>query len=298
MAKRKNKTSGKKYNKVGNNSNKKTRNNKKKNVITSATKKELKEADLVKKPTKKKSIKKELNVESVPIKKKTLKQNETIKDKKERNRKKYENKQKRIQDTKKIKEKKKIDILDETNGKEKKKLKEEKLVKKTKNIETEYKKKEKERKEKRKFNRKSINLTQTIANIKDKGVNKINTVKEKVNDKNIPLGKSEVEKKNRFKRFVKEAIVYAVILTIIDILCVLFIDYFNFLRLFDVKALNIVVTIVVALIFNFFIAFMIDHFATTIWLSRKRKKKVDDVNGDNRINEGEYKEDIRNKEGE
>ena len=85
-------------------------------------------------------------------------------------------------------------------------------------------------------------------------------------------------------------------MTIINVICILTLDYFNFLRLFDAKWLNIIVTVVISFIFNFFVAFMIDYFITEIWLKRRCKKEDGVQNGDNRINEKEYQEDITNKE--
>lgn len=273
---------------------KKSSNTKKKLIVPDQVKKEeIKETELVKKATKKKTSKETLVSSNTVDTKKEL----DIK-KKERNRKKYENQQKKYQESQKPKTKKKIIVPDQVVDNQKEDIKEEPLLKKVKvkELKTSKKEKEKERKEKRKFNRKSIHLTQTFVNIKDKSVNKINYVKEKTNDKHIPIGKSKEEKKRRFKRLVKEAIVYAIILTFINIICVLIFDYFNFLRLFDVKVLNVIVTIVVSLIFNFFIAFMIDYFTTEIWLKKKRKKEDGVLDGNSGVNKGEYQENIKDKE--
>ena len=291
---RKNNNAVRKNNKT--NSLNKKHNTKKKTIIPNEINQEINEVELVKKPAKKNNDKSIFSTGEVILEKKELTQDEIIAKKKERNRRKYQNKQKKYHDNKKNTLKKKIIIPDEDNTKsEKTQSTEEELVKKPVVETNENVVKEKERKEKRKLNRKSVHLTQTLANIKDKSVSKINLVKEKTNDQNIPVGKTQEEKSKRFKRIIKEAIFYAIILTIINIICILVFDYFNFLRLFDIKALNIVITIILSLIFNFFIAFMIDYFITNIWLRKKRKKKVDDLNGDNRINEGEYQEDIPDK---
>ena len=274
---------------------------KKLEVVDEVKKEEVKQTEIIKKNTKKDTItrkntkivvKKPIEVKKEELNKenKVLTPEEIIKERKERNRKKYQNQQKKYQDNKKNKEKKKIVVEEEIDDKLKKSdtVKEEDLVKKVKQKESKEKEKVKARKEKRKTNRKSINFTQTI----------INNVKEKTTDKNIPVGNTRDEKARRSKRFIKEAIIYTIILTIIDIVCILIFDYFNFLRLFDVKALNVVVTILIALMFNFFVAFMVDYFVTGVWLQKKRKKKVGEQDGDNRTIEEEHKEDIRNKEGE
>ena len=317
MANTKKKSDSRNSNNKKNNSinlNKKTNNTKKKLEVPEEVKKKLKETELVKNPTKKKNISETNNI---PVEKKILTPEEIAKERKERNRKKYEKGQRKYQDTKKIKpikkteiheeekkieisskikeEKKKIEIPDEVKSKKKKKVKEEELVKK---IEVEIKPtskekiKEQERKEKRKFNQ---GFTQTLNTLKEFSTTQIDIFKEKTSDKNIPIGKTEEDNKKRFSRVIKESIIYAVLLTIFDVICILVIDYFDFLRLFDVKALNIIITIIISLIFNFFVAFMVDHFATKIWLNKKHKKKDDDINGDNRVNQREYKENIRDK---
>ena len=175
---------------------------------------------------------------------------------------------------------------------------EEELVKKEQpEIKTEEQRIQEERKEKRKTNRKTPGFTQTFTNIKDLSVTKINKVRDKTNDKYIPLGRTNEDINKRSKRIINEAIVYAILLTIVNIVVILAFDYFEFLRLFDVKALNIVVTILISLIFNFFVAFMVDYFVTNIWLVKRRNKKDGESNGNNRTNKGKYKENIRNKEG-
>ncbi len=290
------KTSTAKKSSVGTTVPKKPRPGKKKLELVDEVKKEVKETELIKKPTKKKNtgtqVKKELTPEEV------------VAQRKERNRKKYQNQQKKYQDTKKTKEKKVIEVEDKVEEKpiEKPKeidiVKEEDLVKKTDEIPSYEKIQDKERKEKRKTNHKSIQFTQTITTIKEKSVTTIYNVKEKVTDNNIPVGKTIEDKTKRSKRIIKESIFYAIILTIINSICITFINDLNFLRLFDVKWINVFVTIMLSLIFNFFVAFMIDYFITEIWLKKKRKKGVGDPDGNNRTIEGEYKEDIQNKEGE
>ncbi len=227
---------------------------------------------------------------------------EIIAKRKERNRKKYEKGQKKYRDNQ---EKKKIVVEDKVEEQEIKEevkvevpLNEEDLLRKTIPVPIIDKKKEEEqkRKEKRKTNRKTSGFTQTLTNIKDLSVSKINDVREKTTDKTIPLGKTIAEQNKRSRRLIKEAIVYAIILTIIDVLCILIFDYFNFLRLFDVKWLNIVVTIILALIFNFFVAFMIDYFVTNVWVTKKRKKDGEQ-NGNSGVNRKERRKNIKNKEG-
>ena len=269
-------------------------------------------------------IEKEKIVEEVTKEEKinNITSEEVVAKRKERNRKKYEKGQKKYRENQ---EKKKIVVddgikedlakkeeivsksdvpqIERTIKKEKpeetNEIEVEELVKKTKSPEIERtlkKEKKEERKEKRKTNVKTSGFTQTISNIKEVSVNKINDVIEKTNDNSIPLGKTFDEKSKRSKRLIKEAIFYAILLTIINVLCITIFDYFNFLRLFDVKALNIILTIVISLIFNFFVAFMVDYFVTTAWASNRRKKKDGEPDGDSRPFKGKNKKNIKNKE--
>ena len=292
---------------------------KKKLVAEDALKKEIEatgEIELVEKTVNRKKTVSEAT-DKIPVKKlssekstkKELSKDEIVEQRKERNRKKYQNQQKKYQEVSKTRVKKKVVVEDEVDEKAKKitlitqeethKVDitvAEDLIKKEDIPVSEEKKEKEERKETRKTNRKSDSFTKTLSNIKTKSVDKIHVVKEKTTDRNIPLGKSKEENKTRYKRFIKEAIVYAIILSIIDIGCIYFFDYFNFLRLFDVKYLNIIVTVVILLIFNFFITFMIDYFVTKVWLRSKRKEKDGEQNGDSGVNEEEYRKDIKDKE--
>ncbi len=286
---------------------------KKKLEIEDEVKKEVaQETEIVKKPVEKKNTTPKVNKpqenKTGPVKKANtvkLTTEELAALRKERNRKKYQNQQKKYQENKKQKPKKEVVVEDKIDDKINDKLKnsktvnEEDLVKKVKEKEKETKVEEKKkvRKEKRKTNRKAIHLTQTLTTIKEKSVTKINDVKDRANDKHIPVGKTRNDKKRRSKRLIKEAILYSIILTIINISCIVIFDYFNFLRLFDIKALNIVTTIVISLIFNFFVAFMVDYFVTFVWLKKKRKKKVGEQDGNNGVNKEEHREDIQDKEG-
>ena len=250
----------------------------------------------------------------IPVKKindkKSLSKEEIIAQRKERNRKKYQSQQRKYQEskgkTKRIPviereivnvptEEVKEETINIVEPEETKIVQEDivaidesDLIKKDIPEELPDNEKIEERKEKRKTNRKSDQFTKTLSNIKTKSVDTINVVKEKTTDRNIPIGKSKEEKKKRSKRFIKEAVIYSIILTIINVLCIVIFDYFNFLRLFDVKYLNVIVTIVISLIFNFFIAFMVDYFVTEVWLKGKRKEKDGEQNGDSRVNEEEY----------
>lgn len=231
--------------------------------------------------------------------KKEVKKNVTEDDiarRKERNRRKYQNQQKKYSESNKIKTKKKMVVEKPIIKENKKENNEETLVKKKDKVSFTPKKKELREKEARREKRKTNAIAKTIVNIKAISTDTINSVKEKTDDRKIPVGKTKDEKKQRFKRFVKEAIIYAVIITIINVLLAFILDDVNFLRLFDIKIVNIIATIIISLLFNFFIAFAIDYLVTTIWLKIKRKKSGED-NGNSRVIEEKYSKDITNKEG-
>ncbi len=294
--------------KTGTNSN----NNKPANKNTTkktTTKKTTNKKPTQKKQTPKKVVNKEVEIkdvesqvkieEQVKVEEPQIKESnvltpeQIIAQRKERNRRKYEKGQKKYREQK---EKKRI-VLDDV-VEEKVELpkvedttnieldedvvpKETDLIKKITFDKDEKKLEEQERKEKRKTNVKTSGFTQTLTNIKELSVSKINDVREMTNDNTIPLGRTYDDQTKRSKRLIKEAIVYAIILTIINVLCIVIFDYFNFLRLFDVKWLNVVITILISLIFNFFVAFMVDYFITNVWLVKRRKKKDGEPNGDN-----------------
>ena len=179
---------------------------------------------------------------------------------------------------------------------EEKELEFEDLVKKEEpEFKTEEQRIQEERKEKRKENLKTPGFTHTLTTIKEISVTKINTVRDKAKDIHIPTGKTNDEVIKRSKRLICEAVVYAFLLTIVNIIVILVFDYFNFLRLFDVKALNVIVTILISLIFNFFVAFMVDYFVTNVWLVKKRNKKDGDSNANNWAERRKHREDITSK---
>lgn len=278
---------------------KKTTNKTPKKVVRPVVKEEVKE-EVVEEQV---IIKDTLGIETPEIITipKTLTPEEVIRERKERNRRKYEKGQKKYREAK---EKKKI-ILDDIVVEEKKEElpqvefneDEYEITKKIVPVDTKKDLKEQERKEKRKTNVKTSGFTQTLTNIKELSVTKINDVREMTTDDTIPLGKTFEEQTKRSKRLIIESIIYAVILTIINVLCILIFDYFNFLRLFDVKALNVVVTILISLIFNFFVAFMIDYFVTEIW-AKKRRKKDGEQDGDSGFIGRKNKRNFKDKEGE
>ena len=205
---------------------------------------------------------------------------------KEKNKKKYENRQKRYANNK-TPGKKKILNIDTSN-----------LEKVHKEIQNDLKKKEKIKKvskeekivpvkkkgaikKDKKVEKSDVNLTSTFR-IKRKEI--IEHIKEKSSDESIPLGDEKSDNRERVKRYLKEAIVYAAIITIINIIAIFVFDYVNYLKLFDVLYLNYLVTILLSFIISYIFAFFVDCLVTEIWTKIKLKKKTEGAsNGDTGI---------------
>ena len=110
-------------------------------------------------------------------------------------------------------------------------------------------------------------------------INNINNIKEKNDDSKLPLGSEKKDNKVRVKRYLKESIIYAVIITIINVLAILIFDYVNYLKLFDSVILNYVITIILSLVVSYAFAFFLDCLITEIWAKIKNKHKEGDING-------------------
>ncbi len=124
-------------------------------------------------------------------------------------------------------------------------------------------------------------------------------VKEKkkyfVLENDIPLASDKINTKIRIKRYLKEAIIFAIIITIINLIAILLFDYVNVLKIFDVSVLNIVVTVFLSLIISYLISFFIDCLVTEIWVKIKNNKnKEGDINGNTRIEQEKHRENITN----
>ena len=156
---------------------------------------------------------------------------------------------------------------------------------------------------------KTIVEEKIIATNSDKKDNKKNTVKEEVVElkkkkekkehfileNDIPLSSDKVSTKIRVKRYLKEAIIYSIIITIINLIAILLFDYVNVLKIFDINVLNIVVTVFLSLIISYLISFFIDCLVTEIWVKIKNKRnKEGDINGNCRFKRRKHQENITN----
>ena len=154
--------------------------------------------------------------------------------------------------------------------------------------------------EKQESNNKEIkdNLDNTIVIKKKDKKEKNNLKKDKekkklfVLEEDIPLGCEKENTKIRVKRYLKEALIYSLIITIINLFSMLIFNYVNILHLFDVNILNIIVTVLLSLIISYVVAFFIDCLLTEIWVKIKEKKEGD-KNGNSRIIKRKNRRDIQ-----
>lgn len=134
----------------------------------------------------------------------------------------------------------------------------------------------------------------TISDLKKK-----ETIPEKQDENLETIDNSKKTKEKLFKRCVFEALIYSVVITIINVIAYFIFDYVTVLRLFDVQYMNIIVTILLSLIINFMVAILVDYLFTELWIKfkdKKDKKQEGEQNGDSWIKRRKNKRHIQNKE--
>ena len=219
------------------------------------------------------------NENNFEIKKKNLTQ-------KEKNKRKYENRQKTYRDNRKKANNNKNNVskvINVENFQEKK------------NIDNNIKEKDNTIVIK-KTEKKESKLKKNINEFKSIGVDAYHTVKNKTSDKDIPLGKNKEDKKLRKKRYLKESIVFAIIITFIYLILYIIFDDINLLRLSDIKIFNVISTICVLLVFGYIFSFIIDYIVSELWV-KIRRKRLGDTNGNKGSIKEENQPNIKNKEG-
>lgn len=112
--------------------------------------------------------------------------------------------------------------------------------------------------------------------------------------KKIPLGNAKVDNRKRVKIYLKEAIVYAIFITIINVIAIFVFDYVNYLKLFDIKGINIAFTVVLSLIVSYAFSFFIDCLVSEVWIKIKSKHREGEQNGNSWIKRRKNKENITN----
>ena len=175
---------------------------------------------------------------------------------KERNKKRYEARKQRYGQ-----EKRKLQVEPENE-----KIEKEQIDNKEKEVKKEEKKKEKKVKERKKIF---------------------------VLESDIPLEDDKENHRIRVKRYLTESLVFALLLTIINLLASLVFDFVNMLNLFDVQILNILITMVLSFIVSYAMSFFVDCLLTEIWIKIKVKKEGE-VNGDSRFIKRKNRENIKN----
>lgn len=157
--------------------------------------------------------------------------------------------------------------------------------------------KEKIKKEETNKNVKNNKIKKGIKNISNLRSDVYNNVKSKTSDSSIPLGKSKKEKKERKRRYIKEAIVFALIITFINLLSYVLFDYVSLLRLSDIKIFNVLATMIASFIIGFIFSYIIDYLVSELWVKIKRKR-TGGTDGNKGSKQEEHKEDIVTKKGE
>ena len=192
---------------------------------------------------------------------------------KEKNKQKYESRQKRYaNNNKNIKKPKVLDIQTGNLEKINQKIKEEQ------DKEKQLKKVTEEVSLKKKINK---NVKSKEDEFRKKRQEFISDIKGKSSDNTIPLGSEKKDNKARVKRYLKESIVYAVIITIVNIIAIFVFDYVNYLKLFDIVIINYIITIILSLIINYAFAFFLDCLITEIWAKIKSRHKEGVIDGNN-----------------
>jgi len=114
-------------------------------------------------------------------------------------------------------------------------------------------------------------------------------------EKTIKIINSDL-RKERVKGYLKESLIFTLIILVINIIIYFFTDEISFLRLFDIEYLNIIVTIIPFVILLFIGTFLINFLISELFrfvrkkriisnlLNKFKKKKVDKVNKNNKGN--------------
>ena len=111
-------------------------------------------------------------------------------------------------------------------------------------------------------------------------------------DNDFPLGNEKDDKRKRTKKYLKESIFLAIIITLSNVISMKLFSYVNYFKIFDVKWVNIVLTVVLSLLFSYVCALFWDSLISEIWVKIKSRKQEGVLDGDKRIKEGKHRKDI------
>ena len=146
-------------------------------------------------------------------------------------------------------------------------------IKRRKNVKKETNKEKKKRsKEVIKENKKEKSKKKTFEEIyPEKVKEKVLTLKS-LTGKPLPITLNKADKKRRKTIYLKEALLFTIILTLIDILGFYKTRYIDYLRIFDNNIWNLVATICLTLLVLFIASFLLDLIITETILKINRKK--------------------------
>ena len=114
-----------------------------------------------------------------------------------------------------------------------------------------------------------------------------------------PIKDNKKTQERIFKRCALEALIYALIITVINVIVYLLFDYIVLLNLFDNKYANMGITILLSLIINYMVAILVDYGFTCLWIkikNRRGQNQEGDFGGNSWFKRRKHRENITNKE--
>ena len=110
----------------------------------------------------------------------------------------------------------------------------------------------------------------------------------------MPLGDDKENNNKRVKIYLKEAFVYAILITIVNIVAYFVFDYVHYLKLFDLKWVNMVISIVLSLIISYVFSFFIDSLVSEVWIKIKSMHKEGEHDGNSWFKRRKNRRNIQN----
>ena len=91
--------------------------------------------------------------------------------------------------------------------------------------------------------------------------------------KSMPIGLDKESKKKRKKIYLKESIIFAIVMGVLDAIMIIFIDYYVIVDLFKYNYLNYMFSVLFNLIIGFAISYILDYIFGEICVKRYNKKR-------------------------
>lgn len=92
--------------------------------------------------------------------------------------------------------------------------------------------------------------------------------------RSMPIGLDKESKKKRKKIYLKESIVFAIVMGVMDAIMIIFIDDYEIVDLFKYNYLNYIFSVVFNLIIGFIISYVLDYAFGEISVKRYNKKGI------------------------